>query len=216
PVADMAEIINSIQDSNTSFWEQGLENSYQAVFKNKSKFMRSGVPLIVVYLTDEDDYSCQGHCWGVEPENNPDWISFDASRYIDFFKTVKASEKSDVIVFPIVGVNQTNCQVSSVGQRYMALSEAIGNQGKTGSVCDLDLPASYNNIAQIIADRGNVFRLDTPASGQNIRVFVDGALLSGDPANYIFDAEQNSIVITGALPKPGSIIEVTFEQSQTN
>lgn len=70
PTADFSELVNSITDSGTSFWEQGLENSYQAIQKNGAKFSREGIPLVVVFLTDEDDYSCESSCWGNEPENN--------------------------------------------------------------------------------------------------------------------------------------------------
>ena len=212
PLADFAEVIDSVKDSNTSFWEQGLENSYQAIVKHGSKFMRSGVPLIVVYLTDEQDYSCKERCWGVQPENNPDWVAFEGTRYIDFFKTVKASEGTEVVLFPIVGLDQEKCVVSSVGERYQQVAEQVGLYGKSGSICDSELEESYNNIAQVIADRGNVFKLDIPASGKNIRVFVDGQLVPGDPANYVFDSAQNSIVFKGVLPKAGSDIEVTFEE----
>lgn len=212
PIADFAELMNSVKDSNTSFWEQGLENSYQAIFKHGSKFMRSGVPLIVVYLTDEQDFSCKERCWGVQPENNPDWVAHDVGRYVEFFKTVKSSEGTEVVLFPIVGLDQEKCVISSVGERYQQVADQVGLYGKSGSICDTELEKSYNNIAQVVADRGNVFKLDTPASGRNIRVYVDGQLVPADSVNYIFDSEQNSIVFKGALPKAGSDIEVTFEE----
>ncbi len=138
PKAEFAEVINAITDSNTSFWEQGLENSYQAVFKYANKFSRQGVPLIVVYVTDEDDYSCKESCWGVQTENNTTWKSFDTTRYIEFFQKVKASEGSEAVLFPIVGLNAESCVVPSLGKRYEAVASAIGLYGTTGSICDLD------------------------------------------------------------------------------
>jgi len=214
PVADFAEVVNSIKDSNTSFWEQGLESSYQAVFKYGNKFSRSGVPLIVIYVTDEDDYSCKESCWGNEPENNTGWKSFDSARYIDFFKKVKQSEGSEAVLFPIVGISPEKCTVPSLGKRYQEVAAAVGLYGTSGSICDLDLEESYNNIAKVIADRDNVFVLDTPASGKDIKVYVDSEIIDPVQANFSFDPDLNAIVFNGKLPKAGSLIEVLFEEKK--
>lgn len=212
PIADFAGIINNIQDSGTSFWEQGLESSYQAVYKHGKKFMRDGVPLIVIYITDENDWSCKDQCWGVQPENNDHWIPFATTRYIDYFKTVKSNQDSEVSVFPIVGTSTSECDISSTGARYQELQAAVGNLGKTGSICNSDLQDSYNDIAKVIADRGNIFKLESEASGKKINVYIDGTLVPNSAENYIFDVASNSIIFTGAAPKKGQIVEVSYAQ----
>lgn len=212
PIADFAGIINNIQDSPTSFWEQGLESSYQAVYKHGSKFMREGVPLIVIYVTDEEDWSCKDECWGVQPENNTNYIPFDVSRYIAYFENVKKSEDSEVSVFPIVGTAASQCEIASRGNRYIALQENIGNLGKSASICNSDLEESYNGIAQVIANRGNVFKLESEASGKKINVYINGTLVPFSPENYIFDAATNSIIFTGAAPKKGEVVEVSYTE----
>lgn len=213
PVADFASIVGNISDSATSFWEQGLESAYQAVKNHKSQFSRNGVPLIVIVLTDEEDYSCQDHCFGAEPENNPSDVVFDVSRYSDYFATVKDSERSNVFFFPIVGLNTTDCAVASPGLRYVTVQEALGSPSVSGSICSSKLGESYEQIARIISDRGMVFKLSQKASGSAIKLYVDAKFVPYDPANYIYDAESNSIIFTGAVPKTGAVIEVTYDQS---
>ncbi len=212
PIADFAGIINNIQDSGTSFWEQGLESSYQAVYKHGSKFMRAGVPLIVIYVTDENDWSCKDECWGVQPENNTNWVPFDMSRYLAYFQNVKKAEGSEVSIFPIVGTSTSQCTLSSLGTKYIQLQEGVGNLGKSASICNSDLEASYNGIAQVIADRGNIFKLESEASGKKINVYIDGTLVPFSPENYIFDAETNSIIFTGAAPSKGQVVEVSYTE----
>ncbi len=212
PVADMADIINNIQDSPTSFWEQGLESAYQGVFQHKAEFSREGVPLIVIFLTDEEDWSCKDDCFGVEPENNTTWKPWPTSRYIDYFKEVKKAENTDTFVFPIVGVDSALCDVASLGGRYMALADELGGISKSGSICNSDLQESYENIAKIIADRGVRFKLSSEASGSGINVWVNQELVPFTPENYMYFPEDNSILFTGAVPKNGAIVEVTYVQ----
>lgn len=217
PVADFAAIINNVQDSATSFWEQGLESSYQAMYKHGAEFSRKGVPLVLVYLTDSDDWSCKDNCYGVEPEHNTNWIQWDISRYINYFKNVKLAENSDVFMFPITGLNTTDCAVEFAGSRYMALTDSLKGDnlkypGKSASICNSVLAQSYNGIAQAIADRANKFKLANEASGNGINVFVDGVLIPFSPENYIFEKDTNSIIFTGAAPKKDSIIEITYAQ----
>jgi len=213
PVADFAAIVSNVVDSPTSFWEQGLESSYQAIRNHKSEFSRTGVPLIVIFLTDEDDFSCQDNCFGVEPENNPNDVVFNTARYIDYFKTIKKAEGTEFYAFPIVGLANSICSVASAGARYQEVQEGLGGLSKTGSICSSQLQESYEQVARIIGDRGMVFPLSSQASGKGLRLFVDGVFVKYDPANYIYEAETNSIVFTGAIPKTGSVIEVTYDQN---
>ena len=214
PTSDFSDLVNSIVDTPTSFWEQGLENSYQAIVKNASKFSRQGVPLVVVYLTDENDYSCESSCWGAEPENNTTWKEFDINRYLDFFKLYKKNEGTEVVMFPIVGVDQEKCAVASLGAKYISVADSLGSFGKTGSICNSELADSYNNIAKIIADRGNVFRLSTQAVPSSVQVFVNDVPQDPAMANYTFDAIQNAVVFNGKLPAVGSEIQVLFEEAK--
>ncbi len=213
PSADFAAIVDAVVDTPlTSFWEQGLEGAYQAILNHKSEFSREGVPLIIIIVSDEDDYSCQSHCFGPEPENNPDTVLFPVTRYTSYFTNVKAMENTTTSVFPIVGVSTSDCIVASQGARYISVQETIGGTGVSGSICPDQLRASYESIARVIADRGMVFKLTTPSSGSGIRVYVDGQVIPYAPENYEFDATTNSIIFTGVVPSNGSVIEVSYSQ----
>lgn len=212
PSADMASIINNIKDSPTSFWEQGLENAYQAIYQHKDEFSRPGVPLVVVFLTDEEDWSCKDDCFGVEPENNLNWKPWPMTRYIEFFQNVKKSENSEVHAFPIVGIDSKLCDVASLGKRYMELQAELSDISVSGSICNSDLKESYEGIARTIADRGVRFKLSSLASGVGINVIVNGELVPYSPENYFYEAETNSIVFTGAIPKKGAVVEVNYAQ----
>lgn len=215
PVLEMAGIINNVTDSMTSFWEQGLESAYQAVAVHKSEFSRPGVPLVVIILSDENDFSCKDNCFGVEPENNPNWVPWDVSRYIDYFKNVKASENSHAEIFPIVGMGSGSCTVASYGARYEQVMNGVGGYGISGSICASELPAAYANIAKVLADRGIRFPLSSAASGSGITVFVNSIVVPYSADNgWIYEAETNSIVFTGnAVPTNGATIEVTYNQA---
>lgn len=215
PVADMATIINNVQDSPTSFWEQGLESAYQAVLNHKAQFSRNGVPLTVIVISDSDDWSCQDNCWGVEPENNPNWTQFPLQRYIDYFQNVKSPDNSEAYVFAITGTSASTCTVEFQGARFEALVSALGGISSAGSVCLNQIQSTFDGIARTLADRGVKFTLTQPASIDGINVFVDGRPISYSADNgWIFEASDNSVVFTGlSIPPNGSVVEITYNQA---
>lgn len=216
PVADMATIINNVQDSPTSFWEQGLESAYQAVLNHKAQFSRNGVPLTVIIISDSDDWSCQDNCWGVEPENNPNWTQFPLQRYIDYFQNVKSPDNSEAYVFAITGVASSTCQVEFQGARFEGLVSALGGISSAGSVCLSQIQQTFDGIARTLADRGVKFTLSTPASQDGINVFVDGRSIPFSADNgWVFEAADNAVVFTGlSIPPNGSVVEVTYNETQ--
>ncbi len=212
PVADAASIINNITDSFSSFWEQGLEGAYQALTKHKDKFSRPGVPLIIVFLADEDDYSCMSNCTGVEPEHNVNWQPYPVSRYVEYFRNVKKAENTDVHIFPIVITDTNTCAYSSVGIRYMKVAEQIGGLSQSASVCDGSINSSYKGVAKVIADRAARFKLNFKSKGNGLNVYVNNELVPYHPDNYIFDEETNEVVFTGAVPSQGSLIYFRYDE----
>jgi hypothetical protein len=219
PVQDFAAIIGNITDTATSFWDQGLESAYQAAVQHGSTFIRSGVPLVIITVTDGDDLSCQTNCTGYEPPHNFLWVPFPIDRYATYFSQLKAAQNSEVVVYPIIGyTGVSQCDFESNGTRYLGFMNAANQSGDgavVGSVCINDIATSYNNIAQTIADRGTVFPLSEPANGQGITVYVNGVVVPNDPSNYIYDAVQNAIEFTGTAPTKGSTIQVIYNQGPT-
>jgi hypothetical protein len=220
PVQDFASIIGNITDTATSFWDQGLESVYQAAVQHGSTFIRDGVPLVIIFVTDGDDFSCQGNCTGYEPPHNFLWVPFPIDRYVSYFTQLKAGQNSEVIVYPIIGyTGVSQCDFESNGTRYLSFMNGANqsNDGAVvGSVCINDIATSYNNIAQTIANRGTVFKLSKPSNGQGISVYINGVLLPNNPNNYIYDSVQNAIVFTGSVPTKGSSIQVIYNQGATS
>jgi hypothetical protein len=212
PAADFAGIMDNLIQSDTSFWEQGLESAYQVVLNHGSEFSRPGVPLVIIFMTDSDDWSCQSNCWGTAPENNTHWVEFPSTRYSDYFQNVKKNENSEVIAFPIVGLPSSSCSIEFPGSRYIALGQALGGLSLSSSVCSSEISNSFYNVAQIIADRGNVFKLSQLASGTGFSVTVDQVLIPYSPENFIYDGPSNSVIFTGSVPKKGSLVEISYSQ----
>jgi hypothetical protein len=212
PVADFAGIINNIQDSPTSFWEQALEGMYQALYQHGPEFLRPGVPLFIILVSDSDDWSCKDECWGGNPETNDHWIAWPTSRYITYLNNLALANESEISVFPITGTEAEDCGYEKTGDRLIEVQQAVGGLGKTASICPSHLADSYTGIAQVVADRGTVFQLKTQASGRGINVFINNQLIPNAPENYIYDADSNSIIFTGMAPKKGDIVEVSYSE----
>lgn len=218
PVSDMAGIINNVQDSPTSFWEQGLESAYQAIYQHKSSFSRNSVPLTTIFLTDADDYSCMDQCWGVEPENNTNWVVFPLQRYVDFFQNVKSSENTEALVFNIVSTANSNCGMEAPSVRYENLTSTMGGINSSGSLCMDAIQKSFDGIARTLADRGVKFTLTQPAQATGINVYVAGIKVEYSEDNgWIFDTAENAIIFTGnSIPPNGSVVEITYNQQTAN
>lgn len=212
PAADFASIVNAVSDSPTSFWEQGLEAAFQAISKNGNVFSRPGIPLIIIFVTDADDYSCAENCYGNEAEHNSDWKPYALDRYVSYFKSVKSAENMRVDIFPIVGIKDSTCQFEDFGSRYISVMNELGTNGVLGSVCSNDIKAAYEGVAKTLADRGRFFKLTSASKGQGISVYIDGKLIPPSPNNYVYNIESNSIEFTGVIPTKGSKIEVTYNQ----
>jgi len=214
PVGDFAAVVNNVQNSGTSFWEQGLESAYEAIYSQGNEFIREGVPLIIIFLTDEDDYSCESNCFGIQPEHQSNWNAFSVDRYINLLKNLNNNDGNEVSVFPIVGTSGSTCTVPSLGDRYVAVQEGVGGFGVAGSICSQELPESYENIARIIADRGVRFQLNDLASGAGIQVFLDEQLVPYSEDNgYVYDPDSNSIIFSGSyIPDDGQTIEVLYSE----
>ena len=148
--ADFASILSTIGDTATSFWEQGLESAFQAIAKHGTDFLEDGVPLVVVYVSDADDYSCADKCYGSEPEHNPAWLEFPTARYASQFIELKEKRGIQVSTFALVGTPDSTCAVESNGYRYTAV-QPPGGVGATSSICDDKFVSGYLNIALTLA-----------------------------------------------------------------
>jgi hypothetical protein len=221
PASDFQGIVANDVDSPTSFWEQGMVQAYLALQNNGPTIMRTGVPLVVIIVSDDDDWSCKQmlsggtSCFGIQPENNPDVVLYDTGFFVNYFQNLKAPQNTDVTLFPVVGTVNADCTVERVGMRYEAVAAELGGYSQVGGLCPDQIGNSINNIAQTLADRGIIFPLSQPSNGQGITVYVNSTVVSESPSNgYTFDAASNSIIFTGnAVPENGDIVQIVYSQN---
>lgn len=142
PKEEFNKVVNSIEDSSTSFWEQGLEASKLVA----DRMVVPNEPLVIIFVTDADDYSCAEECHGVEPEHNNTWKAFPIERYTDFYSGLKKSHGVDVTVFPIVGLPAGLCPIESFGLRYMKLRAGLPTNGVNGSICNSEIEKALDQI----------------------------------------------------------------------
>ena len=212
-----AGIISNIVGTATSGFEEGLESGWQALDRYSSDFSRRGIPLVVTYVSDEQDYSCESNChnFAVQPENYPDVVYYPVDRYSTQFNNYKAQTGSEVIVNPIVhlvdlGVPGACDDVGTRGTRYMLLEEAMGN-GSKQSICPDSLLQSINNVAQVTADRGVCFHLSHPiGSMEGFYVKVDGVDVAASSSDG-YALEGPNVCFNGnAIPINGQKIEIRY------
>jgi hypothetical protein len=150
PAHDMSKLVGTIEETSTSFWEQGLESSRAALRGDASFLVRKDVPLAVIYVTDENDYSCQKDCFGVEPENNQNWVPFPLKRYTDFFRQLEHRQGVPVSIYSVVSTTDSPCALPSLGERYSTLVSKIG-YGLSTSVCKSAIEKGLLKIADDLA-----------------------------------------------------------------
>jgi len=223
-------ILDNIKDSPNSYWEQGLKSSELALRKNALRFLRAGVDLALIYISDEEDYSCLDNngsdvgqtCPGMDekPKQPQD---FAAPRpwtgvTIDHYKTFLQSLGRTVLPFAIVGVAGTKCEESSKGTRYLALQTALG-AGFTAPICNDQLAANFTRIAEGISRRGDCYKLSSPVDvDEEIRVTVNGfPIPQSRSSGFAFDAATNAVCFTGSLlPQQGQTIKVSYTEKLTS
>jgi len=146
-VKDFGNLLSAVQDTMTSFWEQGLESSLAALEGEGNLLLEKGVPLSVIYITDENDYSCKDECFGVEPEHNETWVPHSMERYTAYFRRLAQTEYIPVSIYPMVATEDSPCTLASLGARYQDLQKALGN-GFTASVCPSLLKENILKVAR--------------------------------------------------------------------
>lgn len=227
-VSTVQGILGQIVNSTKSYWEQGLKSAEIALTVNKDRLLRSGTDLAVIYISDEEDYSCIAadgsftgrDCPGLSNSNTqPEsisprpWTHVGLDHYQQFFQSLNRS----VLLYPIVGIDGKNCSESSKGRRYQNLQALIGT-GMTQAICNSELASNFTRIADAISARGDCYRLSEPAqnSPSSFRVTVNGNTVSHSASSgFSFDAGGNAVCFKGSLlPAAGSTISVTYPVAQ--
>jgi len=220
PEAEWSSIINNIGGTSHSGWEQGLESGRSAIENYGNEFNRPNIPLVVVYISDEEDYSCESDCNNFSglPENQTGWTAYDTNRYVSHFQQLEGAVGSQVIVYPMVHLaplglpDSCDDDYGYQGSRYMQVQSDMGT-GESLSLCESDLAASFNRVAQLTANRGVCFQLAYSAvSLLEMIVKVDGnGVAASASEGYEYDGAERSVCFNGSyVPQNGSQVEITY------
>lgn len=189
--------------------ERSLSTSYLA---NEGRgFFRDDALLVVIALSDEDDFSKASSSAGV-------------TYYTNFLDSIKAPwvDGSRSWVFNFIGVLSLTSQCktfndfASVGLSYMGLADVSG--GVKESICSSSLSSAVTNIRARIYQILTDFRLSAVPVVDSIIVKINGVNIPRSAVNgWDYLEASNSIRFYGsAVPAADASIKVDFKPRNAN
>lgn len=196
-----------VPGQNGSDLERGIESVYTVLQPSYLKgegqgFLRDDSLLVMVYLSNENDYSTNS-------------LSFYQSYFDKIRPIYKLNQRSWISnfigVITIDGDCQTTPDFKEAGLRYMSLADVSG--GRKESICKSDFAAAISNIHVRIATYLSDYPLSRKPVVSSIVVRVNGQIVPNDPVNgWTYDADGNFIQFNGtALPGASDQISVDFQ-----
>lgn len=189
--------------------ERSLSSGYLA---NEGRgFFRDDALLVVIALSDEDDFSKSNSSAGI-------------SYYTSFLDGIKAPwvDGSRSWVFNFIGVLSLTSQCktfndfASAGLSYMGLADVSG--GVKESICSTSLSSAVTNIRARIYQILTDFKLSTVPVIETIAVTINGAAVPRSTVNgWDYLEASNSIRFYGsAVPAADASIKVDFKPKNAN
>lgn len=191
PVAEAASQINSI-GCHGSAHEKGMDMSWDATESGGdagpgSLFLRDDAKLVMIYLSDEDDFS------SISPTM--------MNGRLTSLKTDHAMSVAHAVAGDVPGGCSTNGGATA-GQDYYDLVNMTG--GTFLSICAEDWGTPMEELARESLAVSAFYLSDVPIE-HTIEVNVDGTIST----DWIYDATINAVVFT-VIPSDGSIINIDY------
>ena len=196
PGDSAADAQASLNNNISGHREGGLEAVYHFMTSNTDalQWMRHDAALLVVFVSDENDYSYPG-----TQVNSP-------TSFISWIQAIRETVYVTAIVNQGVTVSECPGQFNpslDVGLKYMDVANYFG--GVIVDICAEDWTsgvAQASNQLQLVEE----LKLDyVPVSDAHIEVFVDGAIWT----DWTYDLTTNIITFT-VIPPEESLIEVVY------
>jgi hypothetical protein len=175
--------------------EKGIEMSVDALSSaNKlglgSTFFREDAYLVVIYVSDEKDWS------------TPGW-----SSYLNFFDGLK---EGNFMPFAVIGDPPTGCTYNwrniQYGSGYWDLVDYYG--GTYYSICAPDWGSQLQSLGNQVVARSRFTLTEIDPVEETIKVYVDGEELE---EGWRYDTPTNQIVFEATyVPEPGETIRVEY------
>lgn len=180
--------------------EKGIQMSHKALSSATSAgvgsaFFRADATLVVIYVSDEQDWS------------NPGWAS-----YLSFFDTIKPT--GQFIPYGVISDVPGGCQYTMTngatrtlqpGTGYWDLIDYYG--GSWYSICATDWGVQLQDLAGEVTGR-RMFQLDEPDPiVETIEVTVNGQVTT----LWEYDENTNSVIFAdGHVPEEGQTIQIDY------
>lgn len=191
--------------------EQGLEAMKTALLREyslgeRSDFLREDALLLVVFLTDDRDFSLGS-----------------VNDYYGFLNVIKGSNSAALSrwVVNFIGITdlfdptcRTYLDYAARGSRYIELAEISG--GVTESICDSDFTSYVDQVSARLMSVLSEFLLKENPILDSLRVYRNGQLVRQDNENgWSYNETRNSIQFHGSeLPGPTDNIKVDYEPTR--
>jgi len=193
--------------------EVGLGAMRRALEKEKAKgdaatFLRDDAVLIVVFVTDDKDFS--------EGEVS------DYKEFLDELKGKNTPKEQNWVAnfIGITDINDPNCTTlgdfAVIGEDYIELAEGSG--GVTESICETDFSSYIDQITLRLKSVLNKYKLEDTPLLDSLTVYKNGALIRQDNTNgWSYEEETNTVILNGsAKPGPNDDIEIKYEIKTKN
>jgi hypothetical protein len=196
PVTEFNDQIDSI-GTHGSAQETGLWSAYESTNGGDASpvsstgFFRSDARLVVVYVSDEQDWS----------NYRSSMVPSDYSSNLSALK----SSSSLVIAHAIAGDHPSGCSTNggaTFGDGYYDVVNDLG--GTFMSICASDWSTTMDTLARESLSQIAFALSDSPIE-DTIEVVVDGVISS----DWTYEASSNTIIFT-VSPSDGSSIDITY------
>ncbi|OQW46114.1 MAG: hypothetical protein A4S09_16905 [Proteobacteria bacterium SG_bin7] len=193
--------------SQGSSQEEGLGAAKRALSSplvegENAGFLRSDAFLIILILSNENDYS-----------------SDKAQDYVDFFNELKppleGRERGWMLNFiGVTGAKDENCTTfgdyKDVGYRYLDLVRYSGGQAHT--ICTTNLKNAVDNVQKVLLTLLTEIILERVPDVETIKVYFNNVEVPKDEHNgWSYRAEKNSVIFHGTfIPKTITKINIFY------
>jgi hypothetical protein len=202
PVTEFNDQIDSI-GTRGSAYEKGLWYAYDSTNTGDASpgsstgFFRTDARLVVVYVSDEADYSHQTTGGGGSTSMSPS----------DYSAAISSLKSSPLLVaaHAIAGDYPSGCTTNGGAQFGDGYYDVVTDLGGTFmSICAEDWSVTMDTLARESIAL-SAFALSETAIEETIEVTVDGVIST----DWSYDSTENSVAFTTA-PTDGSTIDITY------
>lgn len=202
PITEFNNQIDSI-GTRGSAHEKGLWYAYESTTTGDASpgsstgFQRSSARLVVVYVSDEPDFSDHAYSGGGSTTMTP-------SDYSASLLSLKTSS-SLVIAHAIAGDYPSGCTANGGAQFGEGYYDVVNDLGGTFmSICASDWSGTMDTLARDSLAQVAFALSDTPIE-DTIEVTVDGVISS----DWSYETSSNTVIFT-VSPPDGSAIDISY------